>query len=121
MLIFCSTWIFVIAVVMGEYELNKNYIGLGGNFFVFCLFKATPAAYGSSQARGRIRAIAASLHHSHSNARSLTHGARPGIEPSSSWILVDFISAEPQWELPPLLFFFFFFSFLDFMALKFIF
>ena len=37
---------------------------------MFCLFRATPAAYGSSQARGRIRAIAASLHHSHSNSRS---------------------------------------------------
>ena len=26
-------------------------------------------------------------------------GARPGIEPASSWILVRFVSAEPQWEL----------------------
>ena len=32
------------------------------------LFKATAAAYGGSQARGRIGAAAASLHHSHSNA-----------------------------------------------------
>ena len=24
----------------------------------------------------------------------------PGIEPTSSWILVRFVSAEPQWELP---------------------
>ena len=31
---------------------------------------ATPMAYGGSQARGRIRAISAGLHHSHSNARS---------------------------------------------------
>ena len=38
-------------------------------FFV-CLFRATPAAYIDSQARGRIRATAAGLHHSHSNARS---------------------------------------------------
>ena len=30
----------------------------------------------------------------HHNARSLTHGARPGIEPKSSWILVGFLSAE---------------------------
>ena len=34
---------------------------------------ATPAAYGSSQARDRIRAAAASLHHSHSNAGSKPH------------------------------------------------
>ena len=38
--------------------------------FYFCFFRATPVAYGSSQARGLIRAIAAGLHYSHSNARS---------------------------------------------------
>ena len=42
-------------------------------FFVFCPFRATPAAYGGSQARGLIQAIAASLCHSHSNARSEPH------------------------------------------------
>ena len=36
-------------------------------FFLFCLLRA---AHGSSQARGRIRAITASLHHSLSSARS---------------------------------------------------
>ena len=36
----------------------------------------------------------------HGNARSLTHWARPGIEPVSSWILVGFVSDAPQWELP---------------------
>ena len=35
----------------------------------------------------------------HSNAGSLTHWARPGIEPTSSWILVRFVSVEPQQEL----------------------
>ena len=35
----------------------------------------------------------------HSNARSLTHWVRPGIEPVSSWMLVRFVSAEPQQEL----------------------
>ena len=35
-------------------------------FFVFS--KAVPAAYGGSQARGLIRAIAVCLHHSHSNS-----------------------------------------------------
>ena len=38
----------------------------------FFLFRATPTAYGSSQARGGIGAVAASLHHSHSNTRSST-------------------------------------------------
>ena len=36
----------------------------------------------------------------HSNAESLTHWTRPGIEPASSWILVVFVTSEPQWELP---------------------
>ena len=33
-------------------------------FFVFCLFMATLVAYGGSQARGRIVAVAAGLRHS---------------------------------------------------------
>ena len=43
--------------------------------------------------------VATGLHHSHSNAGSLTHQARPGIKPASSLMLVRLISAEPQWEL----------------------
>ena len=56
-------------------------------------------AYGSSQARDQIRAAAADLHHSHGNTRSLTHWAKPGMVPKSSWILVRFITAESQQEL----------------------
>ena len=44
-----------------------------GDFFFFlsfCLFRAAPMAYGSSQARGLIRATAAGLRQNHSNARS---------------------------------------------------
>ena len=37
------------------------------------LFGAPPTAYGGSQARGRIRAAATSLPHSHSNAGSQPH------------------------------------------------
>ena len=33
------------------------------------------------------------------NARSLTHWVGPGIEPEFSWILVRFVSAEPQQQL----------------------
>ena len=49
-------------------------------FFFFCLFafsRASPAAYGGSQARGLIRAVAASLCHSHSNA-----GSEPRLQPT---------------------------------------
>ena len=38
-----------------------------------CVFRATPTAYGVSQARGRIGAVAAGLHHSHINARPEPH------------------------------------------------
>ena len=88
-------------------------VSLGQNFFFFffffLLFMATSTAYGSSQARGRIGAGATAMQDpsrvfdlrttAHGHAGSLTHGARPGIEPASSWILVRFISNMPQWEL----------------------
>ena len=44
-------------------------------FFIFCLCafsRASPVAYGGSQARGPVRSVATSLHHSHSNGRSET-------------------------------------------------
>ena len=41
-------------------------------FFAFFFFRAAAMDYGGSQARGRIRAIAANLHHSLSNAGSET-------------------------------------------------
>ena len=88
-----------------------------GILFYFGLLGAMPMAYGSSQARGWIGswiwAAAAGLHHRHSNTRSkpclwlttahgnagsLTHCLGSGNKPTSSWILVGFITAEPQWE-----------------------
>ena len=75
----------------------------------FLLFRATPTAYGVSQARGQIGAIATRLLHSHinieselrlqptpqlahGNTGSLTHWARPGIKPVSLCILVGFVN-----------------------------
>ena len=40
---------------------------------LFAFFRATPMAYGRSQARGQIRAVAASLQNSHSNMGSKLH------------------------------------------------
>ena len=40
---------------------------------LFLLFRAAPLAYGSSQARGHIGAVATGLHHSHSDTRSEPH------------------------------------------------
>ena len=56
-------------------------------FFVFCLFvclfflvfRATPRAYGGSQARGQLEAVAVGLRHSHSNARSEPVPATPQL------------------------------------------
>ena len=48
----------------------------------------------------RIWATSLTYTTAHSNAGSLTHWARRGIEPSSSWILVGFITAMPPWALP---------------------
>ena len=44
-----------------------------GLFWLVFFFRAAPVAYGGSQTRGRIGAIAASLRHSHSNGRSEPH------------------------------------------------
>ena len=87
--------------------------------FFFFLFRA----YGSSQARGWIGSIAASLclsqsntgsqprlwpspHTAHSNARSLTHWERSGIKPASLQIVVTFLFTEPQRELQKYLIYF---------------
>ena len=64
-------------------------------FYLFFGGSGTPVAYGDSQARDPTGATAAGLHHSHSNAGSLTHCVRPGIEPTTSWFLVGFVSAAP--------------------------
>ena len=41
-----------------------------GLFFFFCLLRAAHAAYGGSQARGLIGAVAAELRHGHSNSNT---------------------------------------------------
>ena len=46
-------------------------------FLVFCLFRVAPTAYGGSQARGPIIAVATGLHHSYSNTRSSSHDGNP--------------------------------------------
>ena len=84
---------------------------------LFCLLRAAPRAYGSSQAKGQIGAAAASLGHSHSKARSksclqptpqlkaarILNPLNEARDPTTfSWILVEFVAAEPREELPPL-------------------
>ena len=70
-----QSWPFMIATVSGEkallhFFLRNTYIYYYCCCCCFVFFRATPMAYEGSQARGWIRAAAAGLCHSHSNAGS---------------------------------------------------
>ena len=56
-------------------DIKGSFLGytVGPCFVGFLLFGAAPAAYGGSQAKGRIRAVATGQHHSHSHAGSELH------------------------------------------------
>ena len=85
------------------------------NYFFFFLFRAALVAYGGSQARSqiasyswqltpqtqqcKIQTASATYTTAHDNARSLTHWWKPGNEPAFFWILMWFITTEPQWKL----------------------
>ena len=85
----------------------KGWLFLSFLFFSF-FFRAAPEAYGGSQARGRIgataaiaqqrqiQAVSATYTTALGNARSLTQWEGPGIEPTTSWFLVRFVSAVPR-------------------------
>ena len=63
--------------------MNSASMNIGMHiFFFFWLFRATPEAYGVSQARGQIRgATTAGLCHSQSNA-----GSEPRLQPTPQLI-----------------------------------
>ena len=61
---------------------------------------------GAEPQQYRIRAIPATRTTAHSNAGSLTHWVRPGIKPTSSWILVRFVICWATVETPEPIFFF---------------
>ena len=85
----------------------KNTLNTAFGLFV-CFARATLTVYGGSQAKGQIRAVAAGLHHSYSNARSkqavsatyttaqqcqvLNTMSKPGTEPVFSRMQVRFIN-----------------------------
>ena len=56
----------------------------------------TTAAKRETQAKSVTSATA------HISSGSLTHCLGPGIEPKSSWMIVRFVTTEPQWELQSL-------------------
>ena len=47
----------------------------------------------------QIRAVSVTYTTVHGNAGSLTHWARPGIKPATTWFLVRFVSTELWWKL----------------------
>ena len=59
---------------------------------------ATPAAYGSSWARSRIRAAAAGGHHSHSNMGSQLH-LPPELQLAQRWILKPLSEARDRTQI----------------------
>ena len=87
-------------------------------YFIFLLFRAALAVYESSQARGQNGAAAADLCLCHSNCQILIQASpatyiavciyaglfnplsKLGIKSTFSWILVWFITTEPQREVP---------------------
>ena len=78
-----NTRLFLTGLIISNSQWGERSAGRGSYFgfhvvtqvfvlfcFVFCPFRAAPTAYGRSQPRGLIGAVAAGLHHSHSNAGS---------------------------------------------------
>ena len=61
-------------------------------FFSLCLFRAAPAAYGGSQARGPINCSRQPT--PQPQQRQILNPPGPGIEPTSSWIPVGYISTK---------------------------
>ena len=65
-----------------SFDLDKNcvvafFIYLSIYFCLFAFSRAAPSAYGSSQARVPIGAVATNLHHSHGN-----EGSEPCLQPT---------------------------------------
>ena len=62
-----------------------------------------------------IWAMSATYTTTHNNAGSLNHWVWPGIKPTTSWMLVRFVTTEPWWEL---LFICFGLNFIHYMVCK---
>ena len=104
--------------------LQLDSILFSSPLFSSLLFRATCAPHGSSQARGRIGAAVADLHHSHSNATSELH-LQPMPQFMTNWILILLSRARDRTHIlvdtgqdvivtmgtPAVVFFFFFFLF----------
>jgi len=108
-------------------------IGFFFYFLFFLLFRAAPVAYGElnrscscwpmpQPQQHQIWTLSATYTTAHSNTKSLTHWARPGIEPASSWMLVRFINRWAMTGTPAKLYIhkFVFICYASFLELDFI-
>ena len=64
-------------------------------YIFFCLFRAEPAAYGCSQVRGRIRAVASGLATA-TAVQDLSHICNPHHRSQQCWILNSLSEARDQ-------------------------
>ena len=71
----------------------RRFPGQGSNWSYSC--QPTPQPQ-----QCQIQAISVTYTTAHGNTRSLTHLAKPGVKPASSWILVRFITTELEQKLP---------------------
>ena len=82
-----SFFLFFFSVFLGPHPWHMEVPRLGGGLELQLLAYTT------------VWAMSAACTAAHSNARSLTHWTGPGMEPTSSWMLVGFVTGEPQQEL----------------------
>ena len=88
-----SFFFFLSFVFLGPHSRHMEVPRLGSNQSCSC--RPTPQPQ-----QCRIRAASVTYTAAQGNAGSLTHWARPGIEHTTSWFLVGFVSAVPRQELP---------------------
>ena len=96
-----QTWIVVIFCLAGLHRrLQLQWVMLFYFFFFFFFF----LRFRATAQQHQIQAVSVIYSRTDGNVRSLTHWARTGIEPTTSWFLVSFFSKVPGRELWVMLF-----------------
>ena len=85
-------FLFFYFIFLGQHPRHMEVPRLGSNWGYSCPPTPQPQQH-------RCRGASVTYTTAHSNARSLTHWVRPGIEPTTSWFLAGFVSAVPRQEL----------------------
>ena len=89
------------ALFLGMHMRHKEVHRLGVTWSCSCMATLQPQQHG-------IPATSVIYTTGQGNTGSLIHCKRPGIQPTSSWILGRFITAEPQREIPYSFYLFYF-------------